>query len=140
MYNFLENTLGIKSLIKRQFIVYGFVALIPTVVDFGLVYTLTEYFSIYYIYSVIIGFVIALGVSYTAQKNITFKNKSEEYVPQFSIFTAISFGGLILNIIIVSILVEYFLIWYMLAKVIAQLVIYVWSFLANRFVTFDKYQ
>ena len=140
MYNFLENTLNIKSLTVRQFIVYGFVALIPTVVDFGLIYLLTEYFSVYYIYSVIIGFVIALWVSYMAQKNITFKNKSEEYVPQFSIFAVISFGGLFLNIIIVSILVEYFLLWYMFAKVIAQLIIYIWSFLANRFVTFDKYQ
>lgn len=140
MFDILENTFKIQSLILRQFIVYGFVALIPTVVDFGLVYVLTEYFYIYYIYSVIVGFLVALGVSYFVQKNITFKNQSRVYIPQFSIFATVSLGALFLNIIFVSILVEYFGFWYMFAKTIAQTIIYLWSFGANRFVTFEKFQ
>ena len=138
MDKILESIFGIKSLIWRQFIIYGFVALIPTMVDFGLVYILTEHFSFYYLDSVMIGFILALGVSYLAQKNITFKNKSEEYVPQFSIFSVISLGGLFLSIIFISIFVEFFGLWYILAKAIAQILIYIWSFLANRFITFNK--
>lgn len=140
MNEILENTFNIKSEVQRQFVIYGFVALIPTVVDFGLIYILTEFLSVFYIYSVIVGFIIALGVSYIAQKNITFKNGSDEYIPQFSVFVVVSLGGLFLNILIISALVEFLALWYMLAKTISQILIYIWSFSANRYVTFEKFQ
>ncbi|MFH0846080.1 MAG: GtrA family protein [Patescibacteria group bacterium] len=140
MFDILENHLGIKSLIFRQFIVYGLVAIIPTIVDFSLVYSLTEFLNLYYVYSVVTAFIIASGVSYFVQKKITFKNKSHAYTPQYSVFIFVSLVSLFLNVVLISIMVEYLALWYLLAKAISQIIVSLWSFGANRFITFEKFQ
>ena len=136
MNEILENKFGIKSLIVRQFIIYGVVALIPTVVDFSLMYFLTEFAGLYYMLSLVIAFVIALVVSYFAQKRFTFRNGSQKYVPQFSVFCLISLVGLVVNAGIVFGTVECLGLWYMFGKVVATGVSYIWNFFAHKYITF----
>ena len=140
MNEILENKLGIKSSIARQFIIYGMVALIPTVVDFSLLYLLTEFAGLYYLFSLVIAFVIALFFSYFFQKKFTFKNGSQRYAPQFSFFCLISLVGLLINAGIVFGVVEFFGLWYMFGKVVATGVSYIWNFSAHKYITFSKFQ
>ena len=139
MYNILENVIGIKSLLWRQFIVYGVVALIPTAVDFALLYFLTEFIGFYYMHSLVIAFASALFVSYLSQKNLTFKNGCKKYAPQFSVFCLISLVALSLNALIVFGLTEYLGLWYMFGKVVATALVYIGNFLAHKYVTFEKF-
>lgn len=136
MNDILENRFGIKSLIARQFIIYGMVALIPTAVDFSLLYFLTEFAGVYYLLSLTIAFSIAAIVSYFAQKRLTFKNGSQRYAPQFSVFCLISLVGLLINAGIVFGAVEFFGLWYMFGKVVATGVSYIWNFSAHKYITF----
>ncbi|MFH1402306.1 MAG: GtrA family protein [Patescibacteria group bacterium] len=136
MYNILENKLKIKSLMWRQFIVYACVALIPTAVDFSLLYFLTEFVGVYYMSSLTIAFIAGLSVSYVAQKNLTFKNGSKKYASQFSVFCGISCAGLAINAIIVFCVVEFFGLWYIFGKIIATGIVFVWNFLAHKYITF----
>ena len=140
MYNILENVIGIKSLFGRQFIVYGMVALIPTAVDFSLLYFLTEFVGIYYMSSLVIAFTIALFVSYVAQKKLTFRNGCRKYTPQFSVFCLVSLMGLAINALIVFSAVEYFNFWYIYGKILATATVFVWNFSANKYITFEKFK
>ena len=139
MNDVLENRFGIKSLIVRQFIIYGMVALIPATVDFSLMYFLTEFVGIYYMFSLVIAFTIALFVSYFSQKKLTFRNGSQRYAPQFSVFCLVSLVGLLIHIGVVFGMVEYLGWWYMSGKVIATAIAYVWNFLAHKYVTFERF-
>jgi len=139
MNEILENRFGIKSLIARQFIIYGMVALIPATVDFSLMYFLTEFVGVYYMFSLVIAFIIALFVSYFSQKKLTFRNGSQKYMSQVSVFCLISLVGLLIHIGIVFGMVEYLGLWYMSGKVIATAIAYVWNFLAHKYVTFEKF-
>ena len=140
MNEILENKIGIKSPLLRQLIIYGFVALIPATVDFSLMYSLTEFAGFYYINSLVVAFVIGVLVSYVSQKNLTFKNGSKKYAPQFSVFCGISLVGLLMNIGIVFSLVEFCGLWYILGKVISTGVVLIWNFSAHRYITFEKFQ
>ncbi len=140
MDKILENKIGIKSPVIRQFIIYGFVALIPTVVDFSLFYILIEFAGFYYMASLVFAFMIGILVSYISQKNLTFKNSSKKYAPQFSIFCLISLVGLLISAVVVFGTVEYFGLWYIFGKVIATIGTYFWNFFAHRYVTFKKFQ
>ncbi len=140
MNEILENKFGIKSSIIRQFIIYGMVALIPTAVDFSLLYFLTEFAGLYYLFSLVVAFVVALFFSYFFQKKFTFKNGSRKYTPQFSVFCLISLVGLLINAGIVFGVVEFFGLWYMFGKVVATGVSYLWNFSAHKYITFGKFQ
>ncbi|MBU4536863.1 GtrA family protein [Patescibacteria group bacterium] len=136
MYNFLENTLGIKSLILKQFIVYALVAFIPTIIDFVILYLLTELVGLYYVYSFIIAFFIGLLVSYISHKTLTFKNSSDKYASQFSVFCFFGIIAMGVNLGIVFLLVELFAIWYVIAKIIAIIIVLGLNFLVHKNITF----
>ncbi len=140
MNEILENSFGIKSLVVRQFIIYGLVALIPTSFDFSLMYLLTEFVGVYYMYSLVIAFVIASVVSYISQKKLTFKNESKKYTNQLFIFFLISLVGLLINVGIVFGAVECLGLWYIFGKVVATVVTYVWNFFAHKQITFKKFE
>jgi len=136
----LKNKIGIKSPLIRQLIIYSFVALIPTVADFSLLYFLTEFAGFYYLHSLIVAFVVGVWVSYVSQKNLTFKNDSKKYAPQFSVFCGISLIGLLMNTVIVFSLVEFCGLWYIFGKIISTGVVLIWNFSAHRHITFEKFQ
>jgi len=140
MDKILENEFGIKSPLIRQLIVYSFVALIPTAVDFSLVYLLTEFVGLFYINSLVIGFMVGMLVSYIAQKKLTFRNGSNKYAPQFSVFCGVSLVGLLMNMVIVFSLVEFCGLWYLFGKVVSTVVVLAWNFSAHRYITFEKFQ
>jgi len=136
MNEILEKYFKIKSLVIKQFILYGMVALIPTAVDFILIFSLTELIGLYYMLSLVIAFVVAMIVSYLVQKSLTFRDESARNLKQFFCFCLVGLGGLILNMIIVFSLVEYLGFWYLLGKVVAVTITYFWSFGMNKQFTF----
>jgi len=140
MNKILENKFGIKSSIIRQFIIYGTVALIPTTVDFSLLYLLTEFAGFHYLSSLVFAFIVALFFSYFFQKKFTFKNGCQKYAPQFSVFCLVSFVGLLINAGIVFSVVEVFGLWYMFGKVIATGVSFIWNFSAHKCITFQRFR
>ena len=106
------------------------------VVDFVLLYALTEYLHIWYFFSAFISCTTAMVVNYLLNKYYNFKNKSKYILPQFSIFVSVSVIGIILNQVIIFTLVEYAHLWYMLAKIISLCTVVCWSFYGHKRFTF----
>jgi len=107
-------------------------------IDVGLLYVFTDFLHIHYLISATLSFIIAASYNYTFQKVLTFKNKDQNCLKQFMSFVAIALIGLGLNIILLKIQVEWFGIWYILAKIIAAAIVLIWNFLANKFFTFKE--
>lgn len=108
-------------------------------VDLALLYFFTHTLGIWYLISAILAFVIAFGVSFTLQKFWTFRDRSREKMHrQASFYFAVQIGNLFLNTGLIYFFVEFFRIHYLLAQVIAGLLIAVSSFFIYRRFIFKK--
>lgn len=116
-----------------KFFRYAFVGGIATIVDWGALYVLTEYFHIHPMVSAVISFVLGLIVNYALSKLLVFK------ADQARVNGAVEFiGYAVIGVIGLGIteLIMY-LFWtkwgchYMLAKVFATAVVLAWNYLAR---------
>lgn len=97
----MELILNVKNLISRNimpFARYFVVGGAAFIADSGVIYVLTEIFSIYYLTSAAIGFVIGVVVNYLLSILWVFDNrKLENNYWAFTIFAFIGICGLLIN-------------------------------------------
>lgn len=110
------------------------------VVNFFLLFILTEYVGLYYLMSEAIAFVCAGAVNYSYNRIFTFQNGYKKIGRQFLLFLVIGAGGLMLDLYIMGFLVEKFGIWYMFAKLLSAFVVLFYNFTGNRLITFKVLQ
>ena len=123
---FLKNRLSKKAPRFLEFIhnhkrevKYGISGGIGALMVLITVYVSTDIFRLWYLISVIFGQVVGFFVSFYLQKFWTFRDPSKERMErQFKIFIALVVVNIILNGIFVTMLVEVFDLWYMLAQAI----------------------
>lgn len=121
-----------------QFTKFFFVGVISTLVDFALLYTLTEYAGFWYLASATFGFMGGAITSYALNKIWTFRNKEKRIGKQLSIFIGVAISGIIINNALIYTLVEYAGLWYMLAKAISALITLVWNYFTHKHISFNE--
>ena len=121
---------------SELFFKYLVIGAIATIIDFFVLYSLTEFLGVWYFYSAGIAYGCAIIPHYTLNKYWNFKNKSRRVFSQFGLFVLFSLIGLVFNQIILFGLVEFFGLWYIFAKLIAVLIVLIYNFLINKKVTF----
>jgi putative flippase GtrA len=114
---------------------YSTVGLVSAVVDFGILYLLTDKLGFYYLISATISFIAAASVNYYLNKNWTFK-VSGQLAKQIAFFLLISGSGVLLNNLILFFLVEFGDWWYIYAKIIATCIVTIGNFMGNKYLTF----
>lgn len=124
----------IKKLINKnsRFIRYCIGGGFAFLVDLSLLYILTEYVRLWYLYSATLSFVVTAMVNYTIQKYWTFKNSERKIGQQFLSFLIIQVIGLLLNNLTLYIFVEFVGLWYMLAKILAAGLVLIWNYWAGK--------
>jgi len=122
------------------FVGYIIFAGLATLVDLGLLYSLTEFFRVWYFYSAIFSYFIGMVINYSLNKYLNFRNKSKQIIPQFGLFATVALIGLGLNQLILYSLVEFVKFWYMLAKIFAIFTIMFWSFYGHKKLTFNIFR
>ncbi len=120
----------------RQFFQYGLIGFIAMLVDFSLLYLFAEYLLIHYLIAIALAYLGASIFNFSLQKRITFKSQSTRHLAQFSSFFLIGLVGMLTNLVVTYISVEYFLLWYFYGKFIATGVAFIWNFTANKLLTF----
>ncbi len=123
-----------------QFFRYFFVGGLAFVVDFGLLYFLTEFAGFYYLFSATISFTAGLCVNYIISikwvfsQNKGLKNKKIEFL----IFSFIGIVGLLLNAIFIWFFTEKLLFYYMISKVLSTVIVYFWNFFARKYILYKR--
>jgi putative flippase GtrA len=134
----LRSNIISKSFIKRL-IKFAFVGFVGTLVNISILYILTEFFNIYYIISEIIAFLISGLHNYIFNKIWTFnENIEEKIIQKYFKFITISLISLVVNLSILFILVEFYLIWYIHAEIGAICCAFLINFFGNKIWTFKK--
>ena len=120
-----------------KFIKFSLVGFSGLFVDFGITYLTKEKLNIPKYVANAIGFIMAATSNYFLNRVWTFKSNNPEVMVEFTEFFLISLIGLGLNTLLLWILVSKFKVNFYLAKVFAIILVTIWNFLANAFITFN---
>ncbi len=119
-----------------QFLKFFFIGGFFAFLDLVILYILTDILGLFYLYSAVIGFVIVTSIAFVVHKKFTFQCKREDKIIQYisfflvnltwlAIYSAILYGG-----------VEYLHLFYLMVAVFGKFLVFVWNFLANKYITF----
>ncbi|MDY6084526.1 MAG: GtrA family protein [Dialister sp.] len=101
--------------------------------EYALLYALTEYGGVRYLYSSAIAFTISLIANYILCVVVVF-HAQQQSERQMSLFIVTSLMGLGINQLVMWTCVELIGIWYMAAKLVASGIVMVWNYFTKRFI------
>lgn len=120
-----------------QFVRYFFVGGFAFVVDFGLIYILTEYAGLHYLLSATLSFIAGLLVNYIISCLWVFNgSKFKNRLVEFLFFAAIGVVGLALNDALIWLFTDCIGTHYMFSKIVAAAMVYLWNFFARKYLVF----
>jgi putative flippase GtrA len=126
-----------NAVLISQFVKYIFAGGFAFIIDISILFLLTEYLNIHYLISGIFGFVAGLIVNYMLSIRWVFDTRNiDNQKIEFSIFTLIGIVGLALNELFLWVFTEYFLIHYLISKLMTVLLIFLWNFGMRKFLLF----
>lgn len=105
--------------------------------EYILLYVLTEYMHIGYLVSSAIAFTVSLLVNYILCLLVVFNVKHQSSL-EIGLFIITSLIGLIINQGVMWFLVELIAWWYMFAKVIASGIVMIWNYITKRYILIRK--
>lgn len=116
----------------KQIIKFGIVGASAFLIDYSILYILTEFFGIYYLYSSIISFIVSVIFNYILSIKWVFDVSKKQTIKEFSTFILLSIIGLIINQVIMYIMVEKANIWYMFSKIVSTIIVMVYNFITRK--------
>ena len=123
-----------------QFFRYVFVGGIATVVDWGILFLLTDFAHIYHLVSAIIAFIAGLVTNFILSKIFVFKANEARVKPvlEFISYAIIGVIGLGITELILFLFTDRMGIHYMISKVIATVVVLAWNYFARKILIYKK--
>lgn len=120
IYSTLDDSYPRQAKVLRFLISGG----ISTAVDLALLLLFAEVFGLWYLLAAVLAFILAFFVSFGLQKFWTFQDHSREGVSmQASVYLLIALGNLALNTFLVYMFVEHLGFYYLLAQIVASMLI-----------------
>lgn len=101
-------------------------------VDYSLLYALTEWAGIYYLYSSAISFGVSVVFNYWLCVAYVFKGAGKQTARQATIFFVTGVIGLALNQLCMWFFVDVAGLHYMLAKIFATAIVTIWNYFTKR--------
>lgn len=116
----------------KEFMRFCLVGGFTFVIDYGLLYLLTEHLGVNYLLSSGAAFTIAVIINYILCLLFVF-NGGKSGLRQLSLFIYASMAGLLLNQLCMWLLVEVFAFYYLAAKIIATAVVTLWNYVTKKY-------
>ena len=127
-----------KNIVK-QILKFGVVGGGAFLIDYSLLFILTDIFHIYYLTSSVISFIVSFIFNYILSITWVFEAKKQD-VKQVVLFLILSLIGLGLNQIIMYLSVDIFKIYYMVSKLFATFIVMVYNFITRKIFVEEKKQ
>ncbi len=122
-----------------QLLRYTFVGGVAFIVDYGLLFCLTEYAGLHYLWSAAIAFIAGLAVNYALSLLLVFTtHRLQKAWLEFAIFALIGVIGLGLNEGIIYLIADKIGAHYMIAKIVSTILVFFWNFFARKLTLFQK--
>lgn len=116
-----------------QMFKFMIVGIASFIIDYVLLFVLTEYFDVYYLVSSFVSFASSLIFNYIFSMKFVFHRKVNMSLRrQFTVFVLLSVIGMLLNQYIIEKMVEIIGVHYMFAKVCATMTVTGWNFVSRK--------
>ena len=116
---------------------YTFVGGFAFIVDFGLLFILTEYAGCHYLISAAIAFIAGLLVNYALSKLWVFnKSNYSNKLTEFLLFALVGIIGLGLTELLMWCFTTLLGIYYILSKMMTTAIVYLWNFFGRKYLIF----
>ena len=117
---------------------YTFVGGFAFIVDFALLFVLTEYAGIHYLVSAAIALTAGLIINYLLSIVWVFdKRRVVNKSVEFTLFAAIGVVGLGLNELFIWVFTEFAGLYYLFSKIVSTAIVYLWNFFSRKFTLFN---
>lgn len=117
---------------------YTFVGGVAFIVDFSLLFVLTEFLNIHYLASAAIAFLLGLTTNYILSIVWVFsKRRIRSRWFELGIFAVIGIVGLALNELFIWFFTEHIHFHYLLSKIVSTVFVYLWNFFARKSILFS---
>jgi len=127
-----------KSSLSAQLFRYFVVGGVAFVVDFALLYLLTEFAGLYYLFSASVAFMAGIAVNYALSVTWVFNHRSiDNRMHEFAIFTIIGILGLAFNAALMWFFTELAGLHYLESKMVAAVLIFLFNFGARKALLFS---
>ncbi len=120
-----------KKLID-QILKFGVVGGLAFLIDYALLYVLTEFVGIHYLISSVISFTVSLIFNYILSIKWVFDVTKKQTAKEIAIFVILSVIGLGINQLVMYVGSDLLHIYYMLTKIIATAIVMVWNFVTRK--------
>ena len=111
---------------------FCFVGGVSFLMDYGLLFVLTEFVGLYYLYSSAISFSVTVVFNYWLCVIYVFKGAKKQTTRQAIIFFGTGVIGLGLNQLCMWFFVDVVKVHYMLAKIFATAIVTIWNYVTKR--------
>ncbi len=122
----------LEKKIVRQILKFTVVGGLAFLIDYGLLYILTEFIGIHYLISSIISFTVSVIFNYILSIKWVFDVNKKQGLKEFILFIILSVIGLIINEIIMYLMVDIMNIHYMISKLFSTGVVMVYNFITRK--------
>lgn len=116
----------------EQIIKFGIVGFIAFLIDYSVLYILTEFLNFHYLISATISFIVSLVFNYIASIKWVFDADKKQTLKEIVIFVILSVIGLLINHIVMFIMVDKIHIHYMITKIFATIIVMIWNFITRK--------
>ena len=137
--SYMGNLFSQETIMKRikkllvQFCKVGLFGTLCFFIDYGVMVLLTETSGLGYFLSSAISFTLSVVVNYILSMRFVFKGKDDlNKVQEMAIFVELSMVGLALNQMIMWIAVEFFRVFYAVAKIFSTMLVTVYNFISRK--------
>jgi putative flippase GtrA len=125
--------------LARQFFHYALAGGIAWVVDFSVLFVLTEYGGLHYLVSASAGFMCGLLVIYAISTRWIFDERAlNDRRVEFAAFALIGLAGLALNNLVMFVLTDGLGLYYLASKLVAAAVVLIFNFGTRRRFLFSR--
>lgn len=135
----MKSLINKSSNIYIQLVRYVVAGGVAFTVDFVLLWLLTEHIGVHYLLSTVIAYSVGLGITYLLSVYWIFNERStRNWVVELTIFALIGIIGLGLTSLSMWFLTDRLQIHYLLSKIVTTGVVFIWNFIAKKFILFKK--
>ena len=128
MKNWIKN----HEKLVNQILKFGVVGGLAFLIDYCLLYVLTEFIGIHYLISSVISFIVSLIFNYILSIKWVFDVTKKQTIKEVTIFVILSVMGLGINQIVMYLGSDILHIHYMITKLAATAIVMVWNFVTRK--------
>ena len=121
---------------ETRFFRYAVAGGIATLCDLLILYILTSKVGVYYLIAAAIGFCVGALINYSINRQWGFRGTKIKFLYGFISFFLIGVIALVMTLGFMAILVEYFGVDYMTARIVTLVVVLPWNYIMNKKYTF----